>query len=74
MNCHTVEGYRSLRALLHGRDRKSIANMITMLHDAPATSPYKNYMPPLVGTKEEVEALVGYLDNLENKPAVVAAK
>jgi cytochrome bd ubiquinol oxidase subunit I len=73
MNCHTVDGYRSLRALLQGRDRKSIANMVAMLHDAPATSPYKNYMPPLVGTREEVDALVGYLDKLENSSAVVTA-
>ena len=66
MNCHTVDGYRSMRRLIHGRDRKSIANIVTMLHESPATSPYKNFMPPLVGTKEEIDALVGYLDGLEN--------
>jgi len=66
MNCHTVDGYRSLRKLLHGRDRKSIANLVTMLHEVPATSPYKNYMPPLVGTPQEVDSLIGYLDRMEN--------
>jgi len=66
MNCHTVDGYRSMRRLLHGRDRRSIANIVNMLHERPATSPYKNFMPPLVGTPEEVDALVGYLDRMEN--------
>ena len=73
MNCHTVDGYRSMRRLMHGRDRKSIANMVEMLHDAPPTSPYRNFMPPLVGTNEEVEALIGYLDRMENPPSGEAA-
>ena len=76
MNCHTVDGYRSLRKLLHGRDRKSIANLVTMLHEAGPTSPYKYYMPPVVGTNQEVESLISYLDHMENpgpaKPEVVA--
>jgi len=66
MNCHTLDGYRAMRRLLHGRDRRSIENIVTMLHERPATSPYKNFMPPLVGTPEEIEALVGYLDRIEN--------
>jgi cytochrome bd-type quinol oxidase subunit 1 len=66
MNCHTLDGYRSMRRLMHGRDWKSITNIVTMLHEAPATSPYKHYMPPLVGTKEEVEDLIAYLDRMEN--------
>lgn len=66
MNCHTVDGYRSLRKLLHGRDRKSIANLVTMLHEAGPNSPYKYYMPPVVGTNAEVESLIGYLDKMEN--------
>jgi hypothetical protein len=66
MNCHTLDGYRSMRRLMHGRDRKSITNIVTMLHEAPATSPYAHYMPPLVGTKEEVDDLIAYLDRMEN--------
>jgi mono/diheme cytochrome c family protein len=66
MNCHTLDGYRSMRKLMHGRDRKAIANLLTMLHEAPPTSPYRNFMPPLVGTNEEIEALIGYLDRMEN--------
>jgi len=61
MNCHTVEGYRSMRRLMHGRDRKSITNIVTMLHESPFTSPYRNFMPRPVGTKEEINALIGYL-------------
>jgi cytochrome bd ubiquinol oxidase subunit I len=68
MNCHTIDGYRSMRRLLHGRDRKAISNIVGMLHESPATSPYKNFMPPLVGTPEEIDALISYLDRLENPP------
>ena len=66
MNCHTLDGYRSMRRLMQGRECKSITNIVTMLHEPPATSPYKHYMPPLVGTKEEVEDLIAYLDRMEN--------
>jgi len=66
MNCHTVNGYRSMRALLHGRDRRAITNIVNMLHERPSTSPYRNFMPPLVGTPEEIDSLVGYLDRMEN--------
>lgn len=71
MNCHTVDGYRSIRKLMHGRDRRAIANIVTMLHETPPTSPYRNFMPPLVGTKDEIDALIGYLDRLENGTAAV---
>jgi hypothetical protein len=72
MNCHTVDGYRSMRRLMNGRDRKAIGNMLTVLHETPDSSPYKHFMPPLAGTKPEIEALGDYLDNLVNKsPAVV---
>jgi mono/diheme cytochrome c family protein len=69
MNCHTVDGYRSMRRLLHGRDRRAITNVVAMLHEVPATSPYRNFMPPIVGTPEEINALIGYLDRLENPSA-----
>jgi cytochrome bd-type quinol oxidase subunit 1 len=72
MNCHTLDGYRSMRKLLHGRDKKSIGNLVTMLHEAPPTSPYRNFMPPVVGTNDEITALIGYLDRMEN-PAANAA-
>ncbi len=65
MNCHTLDGYRSMRKLMRGRDRHSIENLVTMLHEAPPTSPYKKFMPPVVGTREELDALVGYLDRIK---------
>jgi len=66
MNCHTVDGYRSMRRLMNGRDRKAIGNMLTVLHDTPASSPYRNFMPPLAGTSEEMDALADYLNGLVN--------
>ena len=66
MNCHTVDGYRSMRKLLHGRDRHSIDNLLQMLHDQPKDSPYRTYMPPLVGTPQEIQSLAGFLNYLEN--------
>ncbi len=72
MNCHTVDGYRSMRRLMHGRDRQVRSpTCVTMLHETPPTSPYRNFMPPLVGTKDEIDALIGYLDRLENGTAAV---
>ncbi len=74
MNCHTLDGYRSITQLLHGRDRGSISKFLGLLHDAPASSPYKNYMPPLVGTPDEITALGDYLGKLvgaaANDPAI----
>ncbi len=66
MACHTTDGYRSLRKLLAGRDRESIGNILTMLHDYKDDSPYRAYMPPLVGTETEIAALTDYLDHLIN--------
>jgi hypothetical protein len=64
MNCHTVDGYRSMRRLLNGRDRKSIGNLLSILHENADTSPYRSFMPPLVGNKAEIDALGDHLDGL----------
>ena len=74
MNCHTVDGYRSMRRLMNGRDRKAIGNMLTVLHETPASSPYRNFMPPLTGTKPEMEALGDYLNALVNQSAPALAR
>ncbi|MBI1291647.1 hypothetical protein GC173_10455 [bacterium] len=66
MSCHTVDGYRAMRRLLAGRDRKAIGNTLSILHKNEDTSPYRAYMPPLVGTDAEVDALGDYLDSLIN--------
>lgn len=64
MSCHTVSGYRSMARLLQGRDQKSIAKLLDVLHNPTPTSTYVKYMPPLVGRPEEIDALAAYLATL----------
>ena len=66
MSCHTVDGYRSMKRLMAGRDGKAIGNVLQMLHDYKPDSPYRKFMPPLVGTATEIEALRQYLDVMVN--------
>ncbi|MEK7394999.1 MAG: cytochrome ubiquinol oxidase subunit I [Fibrobacterota bacterium] len=66
LSCHTLDGYRSLRRLMKGRDGKAIGNVLQMLHDNKPDSPYRKFMPPLVGTPGEIEALRVYLDRAVN--------
>lgn len=61
MACHTLDGYRAMRQLLAERDRTAIVNILEMLHKQGDDSPYKAFMPPLVGTSEERSALADYL-------------
>jgi len=60
-SCHTLTGYRSLNRLLAGRDRESIASLLTMLHEYKPDTAYTKFMPPLTGTSEEITALGDYL-------------
>lgn len=62
--CHTESGYRAIRELLKGRDEKSIENIVATLHQNKEDSPYRKYMPPLVGRDDEMAALVKYLGTL----------
>src|ERR1035438_7624983 len=73
MSCHTVDGYRSIQLLLNGRNRASIGNLLTILHDYKTDSPYRKFMPPLAGTDAEVQLLGDYLDHLENGPPASTA-
>jgi len=59
--CHTLDGYRSLRKLLHGRDRASVRSFLEILHRNEPENPYRAYRPPLAGPEAEGEALPGYL-------------
>jgi len=61
-SCHTLNGYRPLAELLAGRDRANIGNFITMLHEYKADSPYRKFMPPMVGTRQDVDDLTDYLN------------
>jgi cytochrome bd-type quinol oxidase subunit 1 len=65
MACHTVDAYRPMETLLAGRDRAGIRNLLGILHEAKADSPYRAFMPPLVGTTEEIDALADYLLTIE---------
>lgn len=64
MACHTREGYRSMKRLLQKRDLKAINLLLGTLHNPPADSPYRKYMPPIVGTQEELSYLAVYLEKL----------
>lgn len=68
MSCHTISGYRPIKTLLGERDRTGIANFMKVLHDNKPDSPYFKFMPPLVGTPGEIEALGDYLNTLTQKP------
>ena len=67
-SCHTLSGYRPLKDLLAGRDRANIGSFITMLHEYKPDSPYRRFMPPMVGTKQDVDDLTGYLNAQVNPP------
>jgi len=67
-SCHTLDGYRPLRQLLNGRDRANIGSFLSMLHEYKADSPYHRFMPPLVGTKQDIGDLTDYLNFQVNPP------
>lgn len=68
MACHTKSGYRSMEQMLQKRDRKAINQLLEMLHKPTPESTYVKYMPPLVGTDQEVAALAAYLETV-SRPA-----
>jgi cytochrome bd ubiquinol oxidase subunit I len=67
--CHTLYGYRSLAGYLRERDENSVSNILTMLHEYKLDSPYRKFMPPLVGTQDERNALARYLFVKSHPPA-----
>ena len=67
-SCHTLAGYRPLKYLLSGRDRANITSFITMMHDYKPDSPYHRYMPPMVGTKQDIDDLADFLNAQVNPP------
>jgi mono/diheme cytochrome c family protein len=73
-SCHTLNGYRPLKSLLAGRDRANIVSFITMLHDYKPDSPYRKFMPPMVGTQQDISDLAGYFDFYVNPPSAAAQK
>jgi hypothetical protein len=57
-----------MRRFLAERDRAAIGNVLAMLHEYREDSRYRMYMPPLVGTVQEIEALGDYLAALTARP------
>jgi cytochrome bd-type quinol oxidase subunit 1 len=73
-SCHTLNGYRPLAQLLTGRDRANIGNFIVMLHENKSDSPYRRFMPPMVGSRQDVDDLTDYLNAQVNPPKPAARK
>lgn len=67
MACHTENGYRAMRKLLRGRDKVSIESMMKLLYEFKNDSIYRAFMPPLVGTKGEISALVEFLAGITKR-------
>jgi cytochrome bd-type quinol oxidase subunit 1 len=68
-SCHTLDGYRSLRRLMDGRDRAAIRNFIVMLHENKPDSPYSRFMPPMSGTQQDIDDLTDFLNAQVNPPS-----
>ncbi len=60
--CHTLDGYRPLRQFLSGRDENSIMSLLKIMRPGDK-NPYRNIMPPVVGTDTELAALAAYLSS-----------
>jgi cytochrome d ubiquinol oxidase subunit I len=73
-SCHTMDGYRPMRQLLNGRDRANIGSFVTMLHDYKPDMPYRRFMPPMVGTQQDVNDLTDFLNAKVNPPAAGGQK
>ena len=83
--CHTVDGYSSLRKLVAPADADTLDTILSTMRaqgDEYASGKYTEnghvatqkldypHMPPLVGTKAEIEALKAYLLSLQKPQAV----
>ncbi|MGE5346771.1 MAG: cytochrome ubiquinol oxidase subunit I [Acidithiobacillales bacterium] len=73
-SCHTLDGYLSIRKRTAAVDADFLTLLVTALRDdgprwasRPQQKPDYPYMPPFVGTDEELSALVAYLDSLKTK-------
>lgn len=57
-----------------GRDRANIASFITMRYEYKPDSPYHHFLPPMAGTKQDVEDLTDFPNAHLNPPAVSGQK
>ena len=80
-SCHTLDGYLSIRKRTSSADADYLALLLNALRDDgakwAATPPQKAdypFMPPFVGTDEELQSLVSYLDSLKTPEPVKTAE
>jgi cytochrome bd ubiquinol oxidase subunit I len=80
-SCHTLDGYLSIRKKTAGADADYLTLFLTALRDdgpkwtaTPPQKPDYPFMPPFVGSDEEMHALVAYLDSLKSPGAVKTAE
>lgn len=68
MSCHTIDGYRSIAKLVAGRDQSAILAFLNMLSqtDKSKNTYYSGFMPPVVGSTQEIEALSKYLYSINH--------
>jgi cytochrome d ubiquinol oxidase subunit I len=71
-SCHTLDGYLSIRKRTAAADADFLTLLVTALRDDgprwashPPQKPDYAFMPPFVGTDEELSDLVTYLDSLK---------
>lgn len=79
--CHTLDGYLSIRKRTAAADADFLTLFLTALRDdgakwaaRPPQKPDYPFMPPFVGTDEEISALVAYLDSLKGPQPVKTAE
>ncbi|MGA7990390.1 MAG: cytochrome ubiquinol oxidase subunit I [Thermoanaerobaculia bacterium] len=80
-SCHTLDGYLSIRKRTAAVDADYLTLLLTALRDdgprwaaVPPQKPDYPFMPPFVGTDEEIQALAAYLDSLKSPAAVKTAE
>jgi cytochrome d ubiquinol oxidase subunit I len=80
-SCHTLDGYLSIRKRTVAADADFLGLLLTALRDdgpkwaaRPPLKPDYPFMPPFVGTDEEMSALVAYLDSLKTTPTQEALR
>ncbi len=64
--CHTLDGVNGIKPLIFKWDRESIEHSLETLHEEQV------FMPPFIGTQEEMEKLADYLQTLSQPAEAVA--
>ncbi len=80
-SCHTLDGYLSIRTRTAASDADFLTLFLTALRDdgskwtaTPPQKPDYPFMPPFVGSDDELQGLVAYLDSLKSPGALKTAE